>query len=310
MLNEWNENGAIVQGENYVHMLNEHGWNWKKLILAIFAYAASFVIVVAVSMIGIGLILTVCGYGSAYWKVLVSGDFESLKYGEKIYDVILFALFPAGILANRIVFKSKKAELISFTGKARWKWIAPCSLILVPVMVVGMVIQEMINKPFEIELTSKAAITIALTFFFTPLQCMGEEMFFRGWLLQVFGPIFKNKKISWLIFGIGASIFFSVMHEPVNVFVTMSLALFGILACALIYITGGLEAGIIMHTVNNSVLFIISNLAKGGRDFTAAGAVGDAATKDAIMTMIGNVIYFLVVVWLWKRYQKKQNEEI
>lgn len=44
-----------------------------------------------------------------------------------------------------------------------------------------------------------------------------------------------------------------------------------------------------------------------GRDFNASSAVGGYAEKDAIITMIANVVYFLIVVWAWKRYKKKET---
>ncbi len=47
--------------------------------------------------------------------------------------------------------------------------------------------------------------------------------------------------------------------------------------------------------------------ALGGRDFNASSAVGGYAEKDVIITMIANVVYFLIVVWAWKRYKKKET---
>lgn len=308
MLNEITEKKLTAKGENYIHKLDDHDWTWKKLIVSIFAYAGSFVFVCVVLIVVLGLIAAVFGGGAAYWNAVTGGDFESLPFGDRFFDLILFALFPAGILANRLVFKSKPGELLSVEDRVRWKWLLRCAVVLLPVMVVGMTAQEMALKPFSIELTAKALTAIGMTLILTPLQCMGEEMLFRGWPIQILGPIFRNKKIAWLILGVGMSVAFSVMHEPVNVFVTMSLALFGILACAMIYITGRMEAGIIMHTINNAVLFSINALAVGGRDFTASSAVGSYATKDAIVMMIGNVVYFCVVVWLWKRYQRTENK--
>lgn len=47
--------------------------------------------------------------------------------------------------------------------------------------------------------------------------------------------------------------------------------------------------------------------ALGGRDFNASSAVDGYTEKDAIITMIANVVYFLIVVWAWKRYKKKET---
>lgn len=115
------EKSDIVFGENYAHSLKGYGGTWKKLILAMIAYAISVVLVTAVLIVGAGLLASVLGYGKLYWPAIASREFEKFPYGEKIYDIILFSLFPAGILANRLVFKSKAGELMSVAGCVRWK---------------------------------------------------------------------------------------------------------------------------------------------------------------------------------------------
>lgn len=303
-MNEIISNCSLKEGENYVHKLIDHGWSWKKLILSILAYLVSYVFVNAVLVVGIGLIASCFGLGDAYWQAASSGNFESLPFGEKMYDLIIFAMFPAGIIANRLVFKTKVGDMISVEGRVRWKWILYCTYFLLPIMVLCTVAQEMMLRPLDFQFTTKVSISIVVTIIITPLQCLGEEILFRGWLLQVLGPIFKNKKIAWLILGVGVSVIFAIAHYAGNVFVIISLAQFGILTVALIYITGGLEAGIIMHSINNSVLFIIKALTENGNQILS-NTVSNDATKDAILSMISTFIFFFVVVWLWNKYQQK-----
>lgn len=45
----------------------------------------------------------------------------------------------------------------------------------------------------------------------------------------------------------------------------------------------------------------------GGRDFNASSAVGGYAEKDAIITMIANVVYFLIVVWLGNAIRRRKQ---
>ena len=86
----------------------------------------------------------------------------------------------------------------------------------------------------------------------TPLQAAGEEYAFRGYLMQAFGGLFRSRWVAWsrrrscsvCAHGLGQSapIFFDRFA-------------FGIVAGSLVVLTGGLEAGIAMHVLNNWLAF-------------------------------------------------------
>lgn len=298
---------AVAVGERYLHHLKEETWSGKRAILAIPIYLLFVLVISALLFAGLGAVLSALGHGDAYWNAIRNVTPEKLPHGERITDLVLFALFPAGMLTNRLLFKSKGGSLMSVTGSVRWKWLLQCVLVLLPLMSIALVVQAKINQPFEAHLTTTAMQAIGITLILTPLQCMGEEMVFRGWGLQTFGPLFRRAGAGWIVLGLVLSVVFSVLHGAGNLLVSVELFLFAALACALIYITGGMEAGIVMHSINNSVLFIISALSKDSAKFAPEDASNAAAGIDALMTMVADVVFFLLVVWLWKRYQKKEE---
>lgn len=302
--------GIVTIGADYIHTLRETKWSVLRLLISIPVYALFVALFSVISFLLLGVVASQLGGGREFMEALKTLDIDKLSYSERVNDLVLFALFPAGIVTNMLVFNSRGTSLLSVEKGIRWRWIGYCALVLVPVMGITIAAQEFLTKHIEIRATGTALKNIGITFALTPLQCMGEEMFFRAWTLQLFGPIFKNKKLGWIILSIVLSIGFVLPHDATNVFVMLSMFTFAVTACALIYITGGIEAGIIMHTINNVTLFIITYLSAGGVDFNASAATGAAASRDAIISTVFNVIYFIVAVLAWKRYTKKQSERL
>ena len=88
------------------------------------------------------------------------------------------------------------------------------------------------------------AVVIVVT---TPLQALAEEVMFRGYLMQAFGAIVRNVWVPIL----ATALVFAAFHGLQNPWLFADRLLFGILAGVLVWRTGGLEAGIAIHIVNN-----------------------------------------------------------
>lgn len=84
-----------------------------------------------------------------------------------------------------------------------------------------------------------------------PLQAAGEEFLFRGYLLQAAGIVGRSP---WFAVGLSAVIF-AAMHGTQNAPLFVDRLGFGLLAGALVVLTGGLEAAIAAHVVNNVFAF-------------------------------------------------------
>jgi len=88
----------------------------------------------------------------------------------------------------------------------------------------------------------------------TPFQALAEEVLFRGYLMWLFGSILRNV---W--FAIGATaVIFALFHGTQNPWLFGSRLVFGVLAGILVWKTGGLEAAVAIHVVNNLVAFAIA----------------------------------------------------
>ena len=91
----------------------------------------------------------------------------------------------------------------------------------------------------------------------SPFQAIAEEMFFRGYLMNVISGLSVNlseKAGRWTSVVVSALIF-ALMHGTQNAWLFADRFTFGLLAGWLVIVTGGIEAGAAAHVVNNLFAF-------------------------------------------------------
>ncbi|GAA2803779.1 CPBP family intramembrane glutamic endopeptidase [Nonomuraea dietziae] len=86
-----------------------------------------------------------------------------------------------------------------------------------------------------------------------PFQAAAEEYIFRGWLLQAFGAYIRSPWPGIVLGSAG----FAALHAYTD-WGILDVFSFGVLMGWLAVRTGGLEAPIAMHVVNNTLAFAIS----------------------------------------------------
>src|SRR5690606_37921739 len=92
----------------------------------------------------------------------------------------------------------------------------------------------------------------------TPLQAAGEEYFFRGYLTQSLGGHFGSRSllVSRAVAVLVPAFLFGLVHGfGQSMPVYFDRCAFGVVAGILVIRTGGLEAGIAMHVLNNFMAF-------------------------------------------------------
>jgi hypothetical protein len=86
-----------------------------------------------------------------------------------------------------------------------------------------------------------------------PLQATAEEFFFRGYLAQTIGGWLKHPLFAILL----PVPLFTISHPQYDVWGLIDVSVFAVVAGWLVWRTGGLEASIVAHVVNNTVIFVI-----------------------------------------------------
>jgi membrane protease YdiL (CAAX protease family) len=163
--------------------------------------------------------------------------------------------------------------LVSSVGlRLRWKWFAACFGVaflalfatllvsaLLPAQADGAEVSTDLNE-FTRTTRDFALVVLLLT----PLQAAGEEYAFRGYLTQAFGGLVRWR---WVAVVVPAFLFALAHGLGQDLPIFFDRFAFGLVAGTLVVLTGGLEAGIAMHVLNNWLAFGIA-LAFG--DMTSA----------------------------------------
>ncbi|GAB3143924.1 CPBP family intramembrane glutamic endopeptidase [Marisediminicola antarctica] len=232
---------------------------WKSLITALIGGAIFLVLSI---IIAVGFIV------GSFLSPDVFGNFNDLlTLGEiDLSDPITFAfavgsialLLPAVIFATLIMGPWPLGLLSSVAGRLRWGWLARCIPIglLVYGVVFGLsflVIDPLSGAgPLSPVITSTTWVLIALALVLTPLQATAEEYVFRGFLMQTIGGWLKHP--AWAI--LLPVPLFAIGHNY-DVWGLLDVSIFGVTAAWLTWRTGGLEAAIVAHVINNTTLFVL-----------------------------------------------------
>jgi uncharacterized protein len=130
---------------------------------------------------------------------------------------------------------------------------------------------------------------VLVVLFSSPLQAVAEEVFFRGYLLQAIG---SGTGRAWLGI-VGSSLVFALMHGVQNPALFAHRFAFGIISGWLVLATGGLEAGIAAHIVNNLGAFGYAIFTTSVAEARAIQEIGwDKAAWDTLTFAL-----FAVAAW-------------
>jgi membrane protease YdiL (CAAX protease family) len=109
----------------------------------------------------------------------------------------------------------------------------------------------------------------------TPLQAAAEEYVFRGYLTQTIAGWIGRPRAGAIVAGVVTAALFSAAHGPTDFQTFLYRFAIGLALSAVVWLTGGLEAAIALHAVNNVVVFLL------------AGALGDRAAAAEPGGVIG-----------------------
>ena len=130
-------------------------------------------------------------------------------------------------------------------------------------------------------------LLLIATIIFIPLQCIAEEVIYRGFVMQTFGAWFKIAAI------ILQAIVFTLGHEY-NMVGQIEILVSGLIYGFFTWKTNGIEVSSAMHTANNFSLALSDMLG-----LTAATSA--VQTTDVIVTIIFDIALCLVMYYVGKK---------
>ncbi|PSK98351.1 membrane protease YdiL (CAAX protease family) [Murinocardiopsis flavida] len=243
--------------------------------------------------------------------------------GEPLADTSLNLLSiaimtPCAMLATWLLLRRRVGTLSSVEGHLRWRWLLLCAV--VAAVCVGLaigvlsVLQTVLTpeEPLFGEFVgwSYFLTTLAVLIVVVPLQSSAEEYALRGFLMQLVGSYgaaagernggsLLNRFLRTPILAILVSgLVFASLHAY-DSWALADVALFGLVAAWLTWYTGGLEAAIALHVLNNTLLFALGSADGSALDADVATGSGDWIQLAVSVPQLG--LFIGLVVWLARR---------
>lgn len=195
-------------------------------------------------------------------------------------------LVAAGLL--RLLHRRRATWLWSVTPGVRWRFLLACFLVGV-VVLVGL--QFLLSGVPALKPQPDAAAFVVAILVTSPIQAAAEEVFFRGYLMQVLGLVWRRE---WFAV-VGSALLFALFHGTQNPPLFFHRFMFGLIMGALVWRTGGLEASIGAHIANNLGAFLWAALTSS---VAQARAIQELTWLSAVEEIAGFAVFAAIAWWI------------
>lgn len=281
-----------VEERTYPAFLRTPRWRWWKPILAVLTAAVGYIIIATILQFA-GLILDGTLMEAATGKLVVGPWFF---LGN---NVGLAAMIAVAGLLSWAFFAQRPRWLSSVTGGFRWNWFFRCVGVVLPLWVIMLGVEYAIGGlPPDLGLKPYTVLMLVGILLTTPLQAAGEEYLIRGLLTRAVGSYFSRDIVGWGVATIVASLTFMLMHGAGDPWLNVFYFTFGAAASWVTWKTGGLEAAVAIHVVNNllSEAFLPFSDISGLFD-RSSGAGG----PDVLIGMAVIAVATALIIWQARR---------
>ncbi len=218
-----------------------------------------------------------------------------LPEGPASGHLALALLLPVSILIVRYIQGVRPRWLASVQPGLRWRYLLIC-LFVALVALNGVQWLAFVATGVPTFHSGQAGwpaflVVLAIT---SPLQAAAEEVFFRGYLLQAIGSATGRPWVGV----VGSALVFALLHGVQNPPMFAQRLAFGLIAGALVVVTGGLEAGIAAHIVNNIASYGYAIFTSSIAELKTITAITWA---DAFWGVAGYAVFAVVAWWVARR---------
>ncbi|GAA4407021.1 hypothetical protein GCM10023168_22610 [Fodinibacter luteus] len=282
---------AEAQPRPYVHQMRgpRHRW-WRPLVAGVVGLLA---------WVALAAVVTV-----AFWAAdLMPATVDELgtdAWGTLYGNLVLAALIPATFLALWVGHRRSPWRVLSVAGRFRWGWALRCTAVVTPIWAAYLVLGWVVLGQEVLPRAEQWVGLVAVSLLTTPLQAAGEEIAFRGGLVQSVGSWFRSPVVALLVTTVLSTAAFAAAHGSADPWILVELGSLAAFGCYLAWRTGGLEAVIVIHVVNN-LLITVSGALLGGLEESYVDASSAGSPVSATMTLVVTGATTALLLWLARR---------
>ncbi|MBI4942381.1 MAG: CPBP family intramembrane metalloprotease, partial [Actinobacteria bacterium] len=243
--------GALRPRE-YAQLLRgpQHRW-WRPLASIVLGAVAAFLVILGSSVLALVYLAVSEGSFEEAADLIDDEAFFSEPAGFLLNNLSLAGLIPVAMGVVWLVHRWRPRWLASVRPGIRWTWMLECAGWSVVYVATLAAIGLAAGDSFEWKPEAHFWVFVVIVLLTQPLQAAGEEYAFRGLLTQAIGSWFARAWVSALVAGLVTATLFAFAHGSQSPWLFADRFWFGATASFLVWRTGGLEAGIALHSVNN-----------------------------------------------------------
>lgn len=269
------------------------------------------------------LVIPVFGVIYVFFNILLVGGFALYLGGDEFLSFLndlqekpnlqdpvhlvfmmasLAVFIPAAMLTTLLIFRTRMGFASSVYGRIRWSWLGIStfiSLCFSGPYIIGATFLEGVQLS-DFNPNPKLALMLALIIVLVPLQSAGEEYAFRGVMTHFIGALVKNPKISFGLAFVLTSLAFGLAHSSLDPAILIQLSGFGAAAWYLTYRTGGLEAAIGMHAMNNTTIFALEMFI--GESDSLVGPETTTSWASTLVALSVAALETAAILWVFKKW--------
>lgn len=288
----------------YHQMLRTWNYAWWKPVLGIVLVLLGTVVVAPLALMPV-LLVGVAIEGGPFWEsVQQAATLQAIGPASLLYlNLTLGSTILVCWAVMRWLHRMRPRWLTSVTPKMRWGFLFACVGLSVVALVAQVTVAQFLPGAHEGDLTQQVneftattAVLALIVLLTTPLQAAGEEYVFRGYLMQALGSLFRVRWVALLT----TSLLFALAHGVQNFPLFFDRFMFGLIAGFLVLRTGGLEAGIAMHVLNN---FLAFGFALTFSDLTETLNVSEVGWGNVPLTLTQSLVYAALVLLVARKMQ-------
>jgi CAAX protease family protein len=278
----------ILRGESYL-------W-WRSVLGAVFALSLFLLITTVVSQALVTVFWATTAGDRNYRDYFASAFAFELPLGMLAVNLGLATLIPIAWGLMAAVHHMRPGWLSSVQPRIRWRYLFLCLAIAAVVLNGMMLLSTAVGEPLSFHPQQGFWGFLAVILLTSPIQAAAEEIFFRGYLLQALGSLVAKPWFGVVV----SSLVFALLHGTQNLPLFADRLAFGLLAALLVWRTGGLEAGIAAHVINNVFAYLIAGLTTSVAELKGISGIGwvDAAFD------VGGFALFAVLAYGLSRLMK------
>lgn len=277
----------------YLLAMRSRDWAWWRPFLGLLLFAVVYFVLAAAAAVAALLGLVASGTDPGVLPDLVTVDLTD-PWVLLLVNVSLIVAIPCVWMIWAVLHGMGIGWSSSVLGRLRWRLFLPYTGLALAVLGAGIGLSVLLGFLLGDEAVTgpvpRLGWLLVVVLLTTPLQSAAEEYVFRGYLSQAIAGWIGRPQAGAVVAAVTTAALFSALHAPPDVPTFLDRFAFGLAASAVVWLTGGLEAAIVLHAVNNVLVFVLAGLLGEGVATTEVPVgLGLLALVVSLLTMAAYV---------------------